>query len=702
MLKLFVKMSYTGFCGKMDKVYSYAGKVLDIDLTSEKITKIPSERYFPKFIGGRGLIAKVLWDDVPNGTKAFDPDNRLVLAPGALTGTNSPTNGRAALGALSPQNPNEYPSYSGIGGHWAAEMKFAGYDGLIVHGKASRPVYILIRDEEVEIREARFLWGQDAIISQKMLHDALAKEGKQAPDAGTLVNENNYNAEEFRSKIDVHIPNMEELSQGGRYDPKRFRCIAIGPAGENLSRIAIILHDSGDAAGQGGFGGVMGSKNLKAIALRGTHKIFVAKPKEMVENAYRVRRLIRVKGLPLVPAYGGPGGIYGGDSSILTKYMRRTDGCFACQINCRAFIAPPGLTPSQAQCVKLQMYYNWEGIGPVAPPHPDFAKRQQDETTWYGTKLADELGLNCYELTGILSWLWACYKEGILNEGNTGIPIQDMGSRGFADKLFGMITRREGELGNLLADGMHRTVETLRKKYGDRVRHLYEERYVAQGQRQHWFYIGTAKGAADPTGFHNPIGQILWATGTRDPYSDTSKTREVYGDPDICKMFYDDERVSNPFNYDGKANAAIVSQDSTVVIDSLGFCDWFFPILRPTRFFAEEDVNEIGDPNIESRTFSLATGIETSRQDMLKMGERVFNLERAVMVRMGRRRDDDVVNEYYFDHPDRRGKTIDRVLWEKAKDEYYHIRGWDPKTGIPSRDKLERLDLKDVADNLGL
>ncbi len=665
-------------------MYGWKGKVLRVDLTAEKTSTEPTTKYAPKFIGGRGFIAKVLWDEVPKDTKALDPENRLVFATGPLTGTNTPTNGRWRVGALSPQNPDEYPSHSGVGGHWGAELKFAGYDAVIIHGAAKRPVYVLIVDDHVEIRSASNLWGVDAITAQKKLMEDLSKENV--------------------------VYNNEEKPQAGRYDARLIRTVVIGPAGENKSRIACILHDSGDAAGQGGFGGVMGSKNLKAVTVRGTGGVPVAKPKELVESVFKARKLLRAQAKPLVPAYGGPGGIYGGDPQILTGHMKRLDGCFGCQTICRAYVSPPGVTAGQAQCVQLQMYYNWDGVGPVAPPHPDFANRKQDETSWYGVKLADEYTINSFELTGVLSWLWACYKEGILNEANTGIPIQDMGTKAFADKLFGMIARREGEFGDMLADGVHRTAEKLRKKYGDKVWKLYEERYTAHGMRQHWFYIGTAKGPGDTTGYPNPIGQLLWATDTRDPYSNTSRNRETYGDPELCEYLYGTKAAANPFNYDGKAQATIVSQHRAALIDSVTACDWFFPIQTNNPLFKEaaeaegkhvtEKEDKLGDKNMEAEFYTHATGIPTTLDDLYLASERIFNLERAAQVRMGRRRKNDTFNEYYFNHPDRRGNPMDRAAWEKAKDEYYQMRGWDVKTGIPTRERLEKLDLKDVADAL--
>ena len=663
----------------MAEWHSWVGQVLDVDLTTEKITKKPSDRYFPNFLGGRGLEAKVLWDEVPPEVKAFDPENRIIFAPSTLTGTNSPLNGRWNIGSISPQHPREWPTSSAIGGHWGAELKFAGYDGVIVHGRAKQPVFILIRDHLVEIRNASHLWGMDSFEAQKRLQQDIAKEGP--------------------------VPDMQEKPSGGRYLPIHIRSVIIGRAGENQSRIACILHDSGDAAGQGGFGGVMGSKNLKAITVRGTGGVKVKDNIRMVETAFKIRKMLRAKALAVVPPYGGPGGLYGGNPKIITGYMKRTDACFGCQVACRGFFDVPGSPPGQAQCVQIQMYYNWEGIGPVAPLHPDFANRPQDETTWHGVKLADYYTINAYELTGILSWLWACYKESILNEENTGIPFKDFGSKEFAEKLFGMIARREG-FGDLLADGLHRTAEKLKEKYGNRVWELYEERYVAHGMRQHWFYIGSAKGPADPTGYPNPVGQLMWAMGSRDPYSNCSFSREPYGAPEEAQMIYGTKDAANPFNYNGKAQAAAIAYTRGCMNDSIGFCDWFFPILARQPFFAQEVPGEStakqGDITLEAQMFSAATGIEKTIDDLMQDTFRIVNIERASMVRRGRRREDDTFNEYYFNHPDRMGKPIDRPAWEKAKDDFYNYMGWDPKTGIPTRERLEKLGLKDVADTLGV
>jgi aldehyde:ferredoxin oxidoreductase len=141
--------------------------------------------------------------------------------------------------------------------------------------------------------------------------------------------------------------------------------------------------------------------------------------------------------------------------------------------------------------------------------------------------------------------------------------------------------------------------------------------------------------------------------------------------------------------------------------DSIGFCDWFFPIITTEPLFKDESEEggggiHLGDLTVEAQMFSAATGIEKSIEDLLKDAKRIITMERAIQVRMGRRREDDTFNEYYFNRPDRTGTYIDRVAWEKVKTDWYEIVGWDPETGIPTRESLEDLDLRDVANSLGV
>lgn len=233
----------------------WVGKILRVDLSSGKISETPTSDYVPRFLGGRGLGAKICWDEVPPEVSAFDPEARLVFATGPLQGTLAPTSGRFMLLGKAPQTaPVESYCRSGVGGHWAPELKWAGYDALVVHGRAPKPVYLWISDGTAALHDASRLWGLDTYRTQLQLWG-------------------------------LH--------------GKKTRVMTIGRAGENRSRIACILTDSGDASGQGGFGGVMGSKNLKAIAVSGTgadpytiaRRISRASAPRSCHNSYRAREV---------------------------------------------------------------------------------------------------------------------------------------------------------------------------------------------------------------------------------------------------------------------------------------------------------------------------------------------------------------------------------------------------------------------------
>ncbi len=225
----------------MSELYGWTGKILRVDLSSGQISTVDTSKYVPKFIGGKGLGNRIAWEEIPKGVGAFDPENRLIVTNGPLTGTMSPTSGKGSVCGIGAQQLPEQHSWSAVGGWFPAELKFAGYDAIIIQGKAPYPSYLWVHDAEVEIKDASKLWGLGTYDTQKEL------------------------------KV-IHGDGV--------------RSLAIGPAGENLSRIAILLTDTENACGQGGFGGVAGSKNLKAICVRGSKSVRVARP-EVVSNPFR-------------------------------------------------------------------------------------------------------------------------------------------------------------------------------------------------------------------------------------------------------------------------------------------------------------------------------------------------------------------------------------------------------------------------------
>ena len=221
-------------------LYGWKGKILKIDLSSSEISVIDTTKYIPDFLGGKGISIKIASEILKKGTGAYDPQNPIIFMTGPLTGTLAPTSGRAIVSSVSPRTyPGEVFTRSGFGGYWAPELKYAGYDGLVITGSSQKPVFININDGTIEIKDAKNLWGKGTNYTQSRLKEELGEE--------TQV-------------------------------------ICIGPAGENLVRSATIQHNLGNASGNAGFGAVMGSKMLKAIAIRGTGGVDIADPVNFIKE----------------------------------------------------------------------------------------------------------------------------------------------------------------------------------------------------------------------------------------------------------------------------------------------------------------------------------------------------------------------------------------------------------------------------------
>ena len=662
----------------------WVGKILRVDLTNRKISEVLTFDYVPKFLGGRGLGAKIYWDEVPPEVGAFDPENRLIFATGPLQGTLAPTSGRFMVLGKSPQTaPTESFCRSGVGGHWAPELKWAGYDALIIYGKASKPVYLWITDGKAEILDASRLWGLDTYRTQQMIW---------------------------------------------KLHGNKTRMMVIGRAGENRSRIACILTDSGDASGQGGFGGVMGSKNLKAIAVRGTGSVTAARPKELMEITHHIQRLFSRKSLksnPYQPEDKGFkfniwGGGYGrGSLSLLpgelldlcnepsSGYSQTPDGCFACPVSCRSHVKGPDITNGIAFCAQSYMYLE----SMVHQPEKGYSK-----ITWQAAKLADLYGINAYELMAIIPWLSDCYREKLITEEDTGLPLKEIGSWNFISKLLYMMAERQG-FGDLLAEGGQRAAANLGGKAEKLSRMYYPRAGKFGGFREHWVYLG-----GFPTGYAVPPLALMWILDNRDAMVSHSYISMLWGAaftigqnpltavPEkifpilkpAMKAAYGSEEAAQFFQSDGKSlnwkwAAPVVKRyhEHSLLKDSYIVCDILFPYL-----FNANSLDHIGDTTLESRLYSVVTGVEMSEEESYRKGEMLCTLERALAVRDGRTRRDDVLHDLYFEKEDAGGRKYRREDLERAKSEYYRLMGWDIKTGIPTASGLERLGLKEVAEGL--
>lgn len=657
----------------MANLYGWAGKILRADLTAGTTTDVPTSNYVPKFIGGGGICAKVAWDELTPDIGAFDAKNELIFMNGPVAGTLVPAAGRVHIGFISPATyPTEDYVKSNFGGHWGSELRFAGYDGIIVEGKATKPVWIWINDGKAEIKDASEYWGLDSYSVQQAIRNDLGSN--------------------------------------------RIQIATIGPAGENLMRHSVVLTDAGNAAGMGGAGAVMGSKKLKAIAVRGTGGVEVAKPDELAEYALWVKRqMYRPEARPAfgfdqigVHRLGSGGSTDKARLDLFKKDTYQAGACFGCPIGCRTFFSvPDNIRPGVSNfCVA-----NWY--------RSDDKKRHGENTSAYikAMDILDALGPDVREIKRIIAWLKACYKEGSLTPEETGITFDDLGEYECAERLMKKVSYREG-FGDKLAEGVCRASAALGKIGWESIDQI--NRGFEGGYRPRVWPTSALEAAMDNN--HRKEMYHTWAARTiRKNPTFRSGTgwctveewvavlKEVFGREDVI------DHIGDAYYAPNKGWLAQWTENyRTATVVGMELCDWAYPMWW--SWYSEEPNRRGFSPQAEARMFSLVTGVDMDVDAMLKAGERIRNLERAIMVREGRRRDDDTLTDVFFTKASSKShtspgpdgvfvenvRTLDRDKFEGLKDAYYTERGWDLATGIPTRAKLEELDMKDVADELGV
>jgi aldehyde:ferredoxin oxidoreductase len=632
----------------MNGLYGWTGNILRVDLTSNRLSTVDTTNYALKFIGGKGLMHRLAWEEIPRGTGAFDPENRLMIAAGPLTGTLSPTSGRAEVAGVAPQCFPEMYSHSGFGGWFGATLKYAGFDAIIIQGKAPRPSYLWIHDGEAEIRNANDIWGLGSYGTQKELQKSHGK------DISSLV---------------------------------------IGPAGEHKSRIAVLLTDNTNAAGQGGFGGVAGSKNLKAICVKGTKSVKIAHPDEL----FNIRTEISPQPSKN-PAKVRASFDYEGHQIEGVPYQQFKVACtHACHTCCMpAFkdipkITRPGLHTAQIDCIG-QMAIGWEHCGvwqdtaPIEWPLWSMNLERGAEAS----ELINEYGLNKYELLGgMIPWIAMAAYEEILTEKDFGFPI-NINEPEWWVRFLHMLAYREG-FGDLLSEGTTRAINALGKeKYGDTIytglRRLgIQKMQTPISLQEAWGYSGHWSGRGINASLPYPdwlLRVLTWMTQTRDSNNDTHHR---------SKKEWMGEFQKNPYRGDMGPAMVIWDEHRSELKCALTLCDWVFPMPYMS--------------DIEARLYSAVTGIETTEEKMDKVGERLKNQVRAILIRNHDRTRNLEVNEIlpFCKIPDgSKGITIDESEFSIMVDNYYKQRGWDRTNGWPTRTKLEELDLKDVADELAI
>jgi aldehyde:ferredoxin oxidoreductase len=638
----------------------YAGRILRLDLSSKRVDDFSTSDYANRFCGGRGFAVRLYWDETKPETSAFDADNLLVFATGPLAGVPVIGGSRWQVCGKSPAAEPHHFSYSNLGGKWGAALKFTGYDAVAIQGCSELPVYALINEDGVSIRDASALWGKGAIGTRESLKAELGDTARVA---------------------------------------------AIGPAGENLAVMATILADQ-DSSGSGGLGAAMGSKKLKAIvvmsAKRGTE---VAQPEKLRGLIDYYRSLVRIPlkastyrySDDLVPSFG-------------RVKMKKADPCYGCRGCTRRLYEAEDGKKGKYMCASALFYQPW-----VVRHHGGW----KDDVAFYATKLIDDYGLDSKAIDHTIGWLHACHKAGILTDEVTGIPISRAGSLEFIERLTRKIAFREG-FGDLLANGVHAVAEAVGP---EAVKLVGGVGYLGMPEYELLY---------DPR-LYIPHA-LLYAMEPRLPMSQlheygvlmpkfaawAKKLPDAQASPEVVKAiarrFWGGEIAGDLSTYEGKALAAKKIQDRETAKECLILCDMMWPIVD----LADAE-DHVGDPALESKLLSAVTGRDIDEEGLNWIGERVFNLQRAILVREGHRgRDFDQPPSRCFTDPlrfdqvnqdcvvpggnwepvSRKGATLDRESFESMRDEYYQLRGWDMKTGLQTGAALEDLGLKDVAGDL--
>lgn len=593
----------------------YYGKLLDINLSTRKVkvVEIP-ESDLRNFIGGRGLGMKILTDRIKKpGLDPLSPANPLLFMPGPFSGLPIPNSSRTCVVTKSPRTspvnpPHKHSSgvgYANMGGYFGPELRFAGYDALIVTGRARKPVYICIEDDRVEIRDATKYWGM-----------------------GT---------DEFDRKL------IEDLGD------RRFESCYIGPAGENLVPMACVINTAARAAGRGGTGCVMGSKNLKAIAVRGTGMPNVANHEKFLELLEKSRRTFaglddgvkrwRSSGTTAMLVSSSNNGTQAvrnyregtfeevekiGPVANRERIWKRDFACFTCQLACKKSGNAKG------------------AYGTLVHDGPEY-----ETGTMLGTNLlisdlnglqkliydGDDYGIDIISAGNVIGFLMECYEKGLIDRDFLdGIDLR-WGNVDATLEILRKISYREG-VGEKACMGVRYLAEMIGKGSGNFAIHVKGHELAAWNVHRNPGSYG-----------------ITYTMSNRG----------------ACHL----------------SGGSKTAQDSMALRDSLGTCSfassWFRNDLHYRHFM------------------SAITGIEWSEEEFMAAGERIYNLEKLFNYREGFRREDDVLPERFFTEPytvgSAKGAVVNRESFTGIQNKFYDDRGWDRDTTRPLQETIDRLGL---------
>jgi len=627
-----------------------AQRILNVDLSSGRtwLEQVDHEDLL-HFLGGRGINAKLLYERVPKGIDPLGPDNVLIFGPGTLTGTNAPSSGRTSVTCKGPAT-GLYLKVS-VGGHLGAELKYAGHDYVAIHGRAEHPVYIWIDDDAVELRDARHLWGLGTREADHLIREELGDD-----------------------EVEVGL---------------------IGPAGENQVLFSCIIFSLYNSASRGGVGAVMGSKNLKALAARGTGGLRAAEGEEFVELALRTRReLSKDAGSESLYRWGTSGSIpplnelgmlaaynfsqvtiddaekISGQYLEDEGYLTGRESCFSCSTACHRFVRsrehPYGVVRDSGPELETMLSLGAE-CGIV-----------DTEAVIKSNQLCNDYGLDVISAGHVISWAMESFERGLIKGRQADGLDLHFGNADSQLELIRRIALREGLLGDLLANGTKQAAEEVG---GD------SWKWAIQSKGLEMSAADTRVAKSYALAFAvNPRGPDHLMTECLAEFGFTEEARA------LIKEITGDDKYAVATMLEKRSDIVRWHEDCYAATDALGFCAF-----TTTAAYA---VN----PQNMARLFSHALGVEFTAEELMRAGRRIVTLERCFNVREGARREDDklpwrIMNEPVPEGPNK-GLVTDKDTLDRLLDEYYEMHSWDPHTGIPKRETLQNLGLLELCGDI--
>ena len=625
----------------MNRLYGYAGKALRIDLSRKEVKyEELSKELVRGYIGGRGINVRRLYNEVPPGVKPLGPENKLMIATGPVAGTGFPLGTRVNVSAKSPLTG--ILGDSNAGGHFGSEMKYAGIDQIILEGKSQKPVYIFITNKNVEFRDAEGIWGER--ISKA--YEQILREIR-----------------DYRAQIAI-----------------------VGPASENGVLFGGIFFNMVRPAARTGMGTVMASKNVKAIVVRGDGYVEVAKPREFEALVEEIEREVyahdqywprRIMGTTRILLAGNKIGMLPGfhftrgevdfafevsGELMALKNNLKTRGCFSCIVPCSRVFA--FRRNSGEGRVSEGLEYEALAGMTVRIGNRDLNKGLE------AVELLNDLGMDVITTSEVISWAMELYHRGELSDNETGGLKLEWGDMESVMELIEQIAYRRG-FGSLLSEGVARAAEKLGR--GDEIAFHVKKLEMIQ---------------ADPRALKGyGLGFAVASRGADHLRSEPFI--ELSDDPELGRKMFGEPEATMRLGVRGKGKLVAYYENICALVDSLEVC----------KNLAEN--MDILDYERTSKLLSSITGMSFTVEEVKDIGERIVNLERAYLVREGIRRKDDVLPKRFLKEPMPNGKSKGHVIeLQQMLDEYYEIRGWDVRTGIPKEGILRKLGLEDVAEDL--